>query len=226
MKIWLAATDGLGCSAYRADPEGAPRGGLVVVQEIFGVNQHIREVADYWASRGFLTVAPAIYDRLQPGVELGYTPEDIAKGRALRTELGVERPMLDLASAVREASAGGKVGIVGFCWGALVTWLAAGQLEGLSCAVCFYGVGIVDRADQKLLVPVQLHFGEKDGSIPMDKVAALREKRPELELYTYPDAGHGFSCDHRADYHAPSAQLGRERMEEFLVENLGQIEVS
>jgi carboxymethylenebutenolidase len=226
MKIWLPATDGLGCSAYRADPEGAPRGGLVLVQEIFGVNRHIREVADYWASRGFLVVAPAIYDRIQPDVELGYTPEDIAKGRALRTELGTERPMLDLAAAVREASAGGKVAMVGFCWGALLTWLAAEQLEGLSGAVCFYGVGIVDRADQKLLVPAQLHFGEKDASIPLDKVHALADKRPELEIYTYPDAGHGFSCDHRADYHAPSAELGRERMEEFLVDQLGQIEVS
>lgn len=218
--VELQAKDGHRCSAYRADPEGQPRGALVIVQEIFGVNSHIRAVTDSWAQQGYVALAPALFDRVQPGVELGYTPETTVQGRALRTEVGTDGPLLDLEAAVTALSQHGKVGMVGFCWGGLLTWLAAGRIEGLAAAVCYYGGGIVDRAEQPVRCPVQLHFGERDKAIPVERVVTLRGARPELEVHLYP-ADHGFSCNERAAYDDGAARLARERTGAFLAKHVG-----
>jgi carboxymethylenebutenolidase len=160
--IELTAADGHKLAAYRADPSGKPRGGVVVIQEIFGVNSHIKQVADGFAADGYLAIAPAMFDRAQRNVELGYTPEDIAKGREIRGKITNDMAVKDAEAAVKAAAAAGKVGIVGYCWGGLVTWLAAAKVSGLSAAVPYYGGGILDNADLQPKVPLMGHFGDKD----------------------------------------------------------------
>lgn len=218
--VKLVASDGHTASAWRAQPEGPPRAAIVVVQEIFGVNAHIRSVVDRWASRGYLAVAPALYDRLQEGVELGYTQEDVVAGRALRTELGFDKPMLDLEAAVASVAGAGKVGLVGFCWGGLLTWLAAGRLPGISAAVPYYGASIVDRADQPVRCPVMLHFGERDPLIPVERARAMAA-RSDLVVHVY-DADHGFSCDARASFDPAAHALADQRTQAFFREHLAR----
>src|SRR5690242_3834131 len=162
----LTASDGHELAAYRAEPKGAPRGTIVVIQEIFGVNHHVRGVADGFARDGYLAIAPALFDRVQRGVELGYTPESIAEGRELRGKVGWDEAMRDVAAAI--AAGTGKVGIVGYCWGGAVTWLAAARLDGLACAVSYYGGGVLQSADEAPRCPMQGHFGERDKMIPVD----------------------------------------------------------
>lgn len=218
--VSLEAADGHRCAAWRADPYGHARGGIVIVQEIFGVNDHIRSVADRWAEQGYAVLAPALFDRLEPGVELGYTPEDVVKGRALRTKLGNDLPLLDLAAAVRALPGTRKVAMVGFCWGGLLTWLAAGQLDGLACAVSYYGSGVTDRADRPVKCPVQLHFGERDDLVPVQGARAMAETRPDLEVHLY-DADHGFSCDARASFDAAAHARAFHRARGFLMRHVG-----
>jgi carboxymethylenebutenolidase len=196
----------------------------VVLQEIFGVNSHIRSVADGYAAEGYLAVAPATFHRVKPGVELGYTQEDMGAGMALKA--GVEAlpepgAMQDVQAAIRHAAQAGKVGVVGYCWGGLLTWRAACSLDGLSAASPYYGGGVTtpDEVARQPRVPVLAHFGAKDHWIPLDSVEAFKKAHPEVEVHVY-DADHGFNCDQRGSYDAPSAKLARERTLAFFAKHL------
>ncbi len=219
-KINLTASDGVTISAYRADPVGKPRGGLVVCQEIFGVNPHIRSVCDRYAQEGYLAVAPAFFDRVQADVELGYEPDDINKGKEFMQKISIDTALKDVAAAIAVASEAGKVGIVGYCWGGTIAWAAAGSLDGLSASIPYYGGGIAGMADKKPRIPTMAHFGEKDHAIPMSDVEKVRAAQPDVIVHTYP-AGHGFNCDMRGSYDKPSADLALSRTLEFLRKHVG-----
>lgn len=220
--IELTAADGHKLAAYRADPAGKPRGAIVVIQEIFGVNSHIRSVADGYAADGYLAIAPSMYDRLERGLDIGYTPEDIARGRALKDKAGLEPAMLDAAAAVKAAGEAGKVGMVGYCWGGYVTWMAAARVPGLSGAAVYYGGGsTTDEAiAEKPQCPVIAHYGERDPMIPVDSVKKLAAAHPTQTVHLYA-ADHGFNCDHRGSFDSPSAKLARERTLAFFRKQLG-----
>ncbi len=218
--ITLTAEDGHKLSAYRVAPKGTPRGGLVVVQEIFGVNSHIKRVADGFAADGYVALAPAIFDRVERDFAIGYKPEDIERGRAVRGKLPVEDAVKDVRAAVKALAAERlKVGVVGYCFGGTLAWLAATRIDGVACAVGYYGGGIADAAAEKPRCPVLLHWGETDQSIPPEHHARVRAAHPDLPMHVYP-AGHGFNCDERASYHEPSARLARQRTLEFFAKHL------
>jgi carboxymethylenebutenolidase len=218
--IELTASDGHTLSAYQADPAGKPRGAIVVVQEIFGVNSHIKSVVDGYAADGYVAIAPALFDRVQRNVDLGYTPEDIAAGRDLKGKAETDSAMKDVEAAVRMAAHAGKIGIVGYCWGGFVSWMASARVPGLACAVAYYGGGIPDHADIKAACPVMAHFGERDSMIPVDAVRKIAAAHPEHQVFIYA-ADHGFNCDQRGSYDAPSAKLARSRSLEFFRKHLG-----
>jgi len=218
--IELTAADGHKLAAYRADPQGRPRGAIVVIQEIFGVNSHIKQVADGYAADGYLAIAPALFDRVQKNVDLGYMPDDIAKGREIRGKVTNDMALKDAEAAIKAAASAGKVGIVGYCWGGLITWLAAGQLSGLSAAVPYYGGGILDNAELEPKVPLMGHFGDKDQHIPVEGVKKLAEKHKKHPIFIY-SADHGFNCDHRGSYNAPAARQARSRTLEFFRKHVG-----
>jgi len=219
--IKLTAADGHAFSAYRAGEDRAQAPGLVVIQEIFGVNSHIRSIADQFAAKGFATVAPALFDRVRPGIELGYEPADIAKGREIRAEVPTEAALSDIAAAIGlMAGEGRKVGVVGYCWGGSLAWASATRLDGVAAAVSYYGGQVPEWAGETPRCPVMLHFGETDASIPMEGVEKVRKAHPGLPLHVYP-AGHGFSCDARASYHAESAAKALERTLTFFRKHLG-----
>ncbi len=220
MRIELTAADGHRFSAYVAAPAGPPRGALVVVQEIFGVNPHIRSVADGFAAEGYLAIAPALFDRVERGVELGYGEADIQRGFALKTATGNDAPLLDIAAAVVHVKGAGKVGVVGYCWGGLLSWLAACRLDGLAASVPYYGGGMPDQAMLRPRCPVLAHFGEKDSHIPLASVEAFRTAQPGVTIELYP-APHGFNCDQRASYDAASAAQARQHTLAFLRRHLG-----
>jgi carboxymethylenebutenolidase len=216
----LTAADQFKLGAYRADPAGTPKGGMVVIQEIFGVNQHIRAVCDRLAGEGYTAVAPAIFDRKEPNFQSGYTPEDIANARKFVATPDWDGMLKDTQAAINELQGGGPVGIIGFCLGGTISFLAATRLTGIKAAVCYYGGGIVRFADEKPKVPTQMHFGETDAGIPLTDVETIKQKRPDCEIYVYPSAGHGFHCDERASFHQPSADLAWQRSMDFLQKNL------
>lgn len=225
--IELTAADGFVLPAYRADPTGRPRGAVVVVQEIFGVNDHIRKVADGFAADGYLAVAPAAFHRVRSGVELGYTPDDMTAGRDLKAAVEALPPpgvLQDLQAAVHEAAraSGGKVGIVGYCWGGLLSWRAACLVEGLACAAPYYGGGMTVGAELARLpkVPVLVHFGEQDHWIPMDTVRAFSAAHPEVDVQVYA-ANHGFNCDQRGSWDEAAARLARQRTLALFAAHLG-----
>jgi carboxymethylenebutenolidase len=218
--IRLRAMDGFELSAYVATPSGAPKGGLVVIQEIFGVNGHIRRVADGYAADGYLAIAPALFDRIEPGVEIGYTPPDIERGRDLKGRSSTENALADIEAARRHVAGAGKVGVVGYCWGGFLAWVSATRLSGLSAAVSYYGGGIGTVAEEKPRCPVLMHFGEKDHAIPLTDVDKVRAAHPSgVEIHVYP-SGHGFNCDERGSYDPESARVARERSVRFLGEHL------
>jgi carboxymethylenebutenolidase len=218
--VTLTATDGHKLSAYVARPAGDPIAGLVVVQEIFGVNAHIRSVADGYAKDGFLAIAPALFDRIQPGVELKYEGEDFKTGMSLAQKLVPDLSLSDIGAAIEFAcsSTGKKVGIIGYCYGGTMVWLASTRLHP-EAAVGYYGGHIAHYADETPTAPVMLHFGKQDTHIPAEGVEKVHEAHPEVEIYWY-DAGHGFNCDARASYNAEAAKLARERSLEFLKKHL------
>jgi carboxymethylenebutenolidase len=209
-KIELTASDGHRLGAYRADPSGAPRGGIVVIQEIFGVNHHIRSLCDRLAEAGYTAVAPQIFDRFARDFESGYSPDEITEARKLLADIDWDACVRDVKAAVDLLRREGPVGVVGFCFGGTLAFLAATRLDGLAATVCYYGGQIVRFADEKPRCPTQMHFGEKDDHIPMADVETIRSKRPDCEIHVYP-AGHGFHCDERGSYHAASAARGWER---------------
>lgn len=218
--VTLTAGDGHELSAYRSEPQGTPRAGLVVIQEIFGVNSHIRAVADSYAAEGFAVLAPALFDRVEPGIEIGYAAEDVERGRDIRAKIAHDNAVLDVDAAVNALRDEGlAVAVVGYCWGGSLAWNAATRLDGVACAVGYYGGMIPDMADENPRSPVMLHFGETDASIPLEGVETVKKKHPQIPVHIYP-AGHGFSCDARASYHAESAALARERTLAFFAEHL------
>jgi carboxymethylenebutenolidase len=209
----LTAKDSHRLGAYRADPEGKRRGGVVVVQEIFGVNRHIRSVCDRLAALGYAAVAPALFDRFARDFQSGYSPDEIANARKFLVDIDWAAFVRDTAAAMDSLPR--PAAVMGFCMGGTVAYLAATQLDGLAAAVCFYGGQIAKSADVKPRCPTQMHFGEKDEHIPMADVAAIRAKRPDCEIHVYP-AGHGFYCDERGSFHAESAAIAWGRALEFL----------
>jgi carboxymethylenebutenolidase len=216
----LKAADGHALKAWVAHPAQAPRGAVVVLQEIFGVNEHIRTVCDRYAAEGWLAVAPALFDRVAPQQEFGYGPEDMQQGRAVRMQIRDEQALADVQAAIVHAGSGGcKVATIGFCWGGTLSWLAAARLEGLACAVAYYGTSIAANVKERPRVPVLLHFGDRDTHIPPEHVALIAAAHPQIPLYRYA-AAHGFHCDARASYDAPSAALAAERTRQFLDEHL------
>ena len=220
MSIELKAADGHTLSAYIAGPKDARRA-LVVVQEIFGVNRHMRRVCDDFAAQGYAVVCPALFDRTERGVELGYAPEDVARGRELRGRIDPALTVLDIRAAAAALPPGARRGIVGYCWGGTVAWVAATRSRTFAAAVSYYGGGVPDLAAEQPNCPVQLHFGETDASIPMADVEAIRAARPEVEVFGYAGAGHGFGCDERGSYSAGDATLARRRTLEFFGRHLG-----
>jgi carboxymethylenebutenolidase len=221
----LKAADGQAIPAYVAQPKGQAKGGIVVIQEIFGVNSHIQSVADGYAEAGYLAVAPAIFHRVRPGVNLGYTPDDMTEGMALKaaTEaLPTPGIMQDIRAAIQHASQAGKVGIVGYCYGGLLAWRAACTLDGLSAAAPYYGGGSTtpDEIARKPKVPVLAHFGDKDKHISVESVEAFKKAHPEVEVHLY-HADHGFNCDQRGSFNAEAAKLARERTLAFFARHVG-----
>jgi carboxymethylenebutenolidase len=212
----LTTADQHSLGAYRADPQGAPKGGLVVVQEIFGVNHHIRAVCDRLAALGYVAVAPAVFDRFVRDFECGYTPDEIANARSYLGNLNFEHMMHDIAAAKEDMKGVGPLGVIGFCMGGTAAFLAACRIPGLSAAVAYYGGMIGKFADEKPKCPLQMHFGEKDEGIPMSTVDEIKKKQPQAETYVYPDAAHGFYCDERASYNKDAAALAWSRTQEFL----------
>jgi carboxymethylenebutenolidase len=223
--IDLKAADGISFPAYVAQPQGKARGAVVVLQEIFGVNSHIRQVADGYAADGYLAIAPATFHRVKQGVDLGYTADDITAGAALKAQveaLPAPGVLQDVQAAINYAAQAGKVGIVGYCWGGLLTWRAACLLEGLSAAVPYYGGGSTLPAEiaRKPRVPVMAHFGDQDQHITMDTVRAFEKAHPEVEVHVYA-ANHGFNCDQRGSYNAGAAATARERTLDHFRRHLG-----
>ena len=220
-RLILTADDGHSFGAYRADASGAGRGGIVVLQEIFGVNAHIREVCDGFAADGFTCIAPALYDRSsQKSCELGYEAGNIAVGRGLREEFSWDDTVKDVAAAVAVlAGEGLKVGSVGYCWGGTISFLAGVRLD-VSAAVVYYGGQILPYKDEKARCPMLMHFGEHDEGIPLSDVEQIRAAHPDAAVHIY-DAGHGFNCDHRGSYDEASAKLAGRRTIEFFDTHLG-----
>ena len=220
IQLTLTASDGFELGAYRTDPAGQARGGLVVIQEIFGVNHHIRSVCDRFAAFGYAALAPAVFDRYARNFESAYSPAEVEEARKIIPRIDWRAMLRDTAAAIAALRDTGKVGIIGYCMGGTVAFLAAGKLDGLSAAVGYYGGQTAKNADLVPRVPVLLHFGEHDTSIPMSDVETLRRKRPECEILTY-DAGHAFNCDERANYDPASAALALERTRAFLAKHIG-----
>jgi carboxymethylenebutenolidase len=220
--LHLTSSDGHTFDAYETIPTGKTIGAVVLVQEIFGVNTHIQATADLYASLGFRVVAVPTMDRVQKNVNLGYTPEDMQAGSALKAAVEAlpNHPvMLDLQAAIDHLKPFGKVGIFGFCYGGLLTWRSACQLSGLSAAVPYYGGGVQNESNLIPKCPVMAHFAEEDSYIPLDTVEALKKARPEIEVHIYP-GHHGFNCDHRASYFGQSAQVARTRTLDFFQRHL------
>jgi carboxymethylenebutenolidase len=219
-RVRLSAADGHELEAHVAKPQGEPIAGLVVVQEIFGVNHHIRSVADSYAKDGFLAVAPALFDRYERGVDLGYEGADMQKAMSFFPRLDIDAAVRDTAAALDYARAqtGKECGVIGYCFGGTVAWLAATRLNP-DAVVGYYGGNIAKFANEKPKCPVMLHFGRKDQHIPKEEVDKIAAAHPGVEIYWY-DAGHGFNCDARASFDADSAKLARGRSLEFLARNL------
>jgi carboxymethylenebutenolidase len=213
----LTASDGHRLSAYLSEPAGRPRGGVVIIQEIFGITRHIRAVVDQYAQAGFLSIAPALFDRVERGVEVPYS--DGAKGFGYVKALKIDQVFLDVAAAVERVRGAGKVGVVGYCWGGMIAFRAAGRLD-IGAAVAYYGGGIHQHLDEKPRVPVLFHFGEKDTHIPLSAVEQIKTAYPEGIYFLYP-AEHGFNCTDRPSFDPPSAKLALERSLEFLHRKVG-----
>lgn len=210
-QIQIRSQDGFAFGAYRARPVGEVKGAVVVVQEIFGVNAHIRSVVDGYAQSGYFALAPQIFDRVKRDVELGYEEADLATGIDIAFQkLDRALALQDIQAAVEAASVEGKVGVVGYCFGGLLTWLAACELDGVSAASAYYGGGIAGELDRTARCPVMMHFGELDAHIPLTDVEKVRSAQPDVDVFVY-QADHGFNCDQRASYNQPAAELALSR---------------
>jgi carboxymethylenebutenolidase len=215
--IDLTTTDSHRLSAYLAEPAGKPRGGIVVIQEIFGVTRHIRDVADQYAAAGYVAIAPALFDRVERDVDVSYT--DMQRALGYVKAMNIDNVMLDLQSAVERVRAAGRVGIVGYCWGGMLSFVAAARLK-IDAAVAYYGGGIHQHLAEKPRVPVMFHFGEKDAHIPLSAVEQIKAANPHGIFHLYP-AEHGFNCTDRASFEPTCAKLALERSVEFFRNNVG-----
>ena len=215
----IMARDGHEFQAWLTAPPGRPQGALLVIQEIFGVNSHIRAVTDRFAAEGYTAIAPSLFDRVRRGIELGYTPADMQEGSGYVKQLDPEATRRDLAAALAVVKHSGRAGAVGYCWGGSLAYLAAGQLP-LACAVVYYG-RVVSYLDQKPRCPVMYHYGTEDKSIPLADVERIRAAYPQAPVYTYDGAGHGFNCEQRASYDPQAAALARSRTLEFFARYVG-----
>lgn len=219
-KAQITSVDGFTLGAYQAAPVGAPKGAVVVIQEIFGVNVHIREVVDGYAADGYFAIAPQIFDRVERDIELGYEEADMGAGIEIAFQkLDHALALQDVQAAIEVASVHGKVGVVGYCFGGLLTWLAACELEGVSAASSYYGGGVAGEAGRSAKCPVIMHFGELDAHIPMTDVEKVKDAQPDVQVYVY-QADHGFNCDHRASHDATAAATAKERTLAFFAEQL------
>ena len=216
--IRLQAADGHELDAYVVEPKGKAKGGIVVVQEIFGVTNHIKRVADQYAAKGYKVVAPAMFDRVERDVELAYS--EIEKGREYMRQLQWPGTLADVEAAAKEVRGAGRVAVVGYCWGGTVAHVAASDLD-VDAAVSYYGGGVAKMLDKKPRCPIVYHFGDKDASIPLPDIERIEHANPSGPVYVYAGAGHGFNCDERASYSAEDAQLAFERSLEFLNAHLG-----
>ena len=218
--ISIKSSDGFELGCYCATPDGAAKGAVVVIQEIFGVNSHIRDVADRYAQNGYMAYAPMLFDRIDSGIELGYEEADMGKGIDLAfNQLNLASVLEDVQATVKHAASDGKVGLVGFCFGGLVSWLSAAQVSGLAAVVGYYGGGIAGQLDKKPQCPTMLHFGELDAHIPMSDVDNIIAANPQLPIHVYA-ADHGFNCDQRGSYDADAASLAQTRTLEFFASHL------
>jgi carboxymethylenebutenolidase len=215
--IELSASDGHGLAAYLAEPAGTPRGGVVVIQEIFGVTRHIRDVADQYAAAGYIAIAPALFDRVEPNVDVPYG--DLQKAMGYMKAMVTDNVILDVQAAIERVAAAGKVGVVGYCWGGTLAYLAAARLK-INAAVAYYGGGIHNHLGEKPRVPVIFHFGEKDTHIPLTAIEQIKAAYPQGIYHLYP-AEHGFNCTDRASFEPTCSKLAFERSVEFLRKNVG-----
>ncbi len=213
------ARDGHEFAAYLASPATAPRGAIVVLQEIFGVNEHIRSVVEQYAAAGFLTIAPALFDRIGRNLELGYSPKDMELGTGYRLQVAEPKALLDIGAAVNVVRHAGRVALVGYCWGGQLCWVGAAALK-VQAAVGYYTSRVWEKLDRVPTCPLLLHYGERDKNIPLERVEQVRAACPAAQIFIYP-ADHGFNCSARASYDAPSAALAWERTQEFLRQHIG-----
>ena len=218
--VELTASDGHKFSAYVAEPSGKPKGALVVVMEIFGVNSHIKRVTDEYAADGYLCIAPQFFDRVERGLDVGYTPPEIERARGLMQKMNFEDALKDVEAAKKHVASAGKTGIIGWCWGGSLSFKSACNVDGLACAVAYYGGAIPNLQSEKPKCPVMFHWGETDASIPLEKAKEVAEKHKDQIHYFYP-AGHGFNCEQRGSYHKESADKARPRTLEFLRKHIG-----
>lgn len=218
--VKLTASDGFQFGCYRADPAGAPKGAIVVIQEIFGINHHIRSICDRLAKEGYVAFAPSIFDRTEPDFQSGYSPHEIENALKFVGNPDWAAYLRDTQAAIDAARPAGPVGIIGFCLGGVIAYLAAARLTSVSAAVGYYGGGIVHFADEQPKVPTQLHFGEKDAHIPLTDVGTIKAKQPDVEVFTYPGADHGFHCDARASYDKASSDIAWPRSLGFFAKHL------
>ena len=218
--VVLTSADGFELDAYRADPAGTPKGAVVIIQEIFGVNAHIREVCDGYAADGYVAIAPAMFDRVGKGMELGYDPESQETGKGTRGQLNWDDTLADAQAAAEAVRESGKVAIIGYCFGGSVAWLSATR-GNFDAAVSYYGGNNADFADEQAKCPTICHIGTADRGIGPEKVEKFTSAQPDVPVYMYEGAGHGFNCDHRGSYHEDSAKTARQRSLDFLAEHIG-----
>jgi carboxymethylenebutenolidase len=216
----LMARDGHEFNAWLAPASGSPRGAIVLAQEIFGVNRHIRSVVDGFAADGYLTIAPCLFDRVRRGIELGYSEKETQEGRGYRLQIPREKTMLDLTACLNVVKHAGRVAVVGYCWGGTLAYLSARELP-IVCAVSYYGGQIKDFLDKPPRKPVMYHFGDRDPHIPTSDVEKIRAVDPDGIFHLYP-ADHGFNCEERGSYDADSARLARERTLAFIAAQMGK----
>ena len=220
--ITLTAKDGHSLGAYRADPSGTAKGGVGVIQEIFGVKSHVQRQGDMFAGHGYAAIAPALFDRKEAGVELGYDEVSFGRGRELRGALNDDMILADVDAAAAAVADAGKVSLIGYCFGGYVAWISACGLDSLACSISCYGGGVAARAaNDTPKCPVQFHFGDKDHAIPMGDVQKIRDAHPDIPSFIYDDSAHGFCCDDRDVYNEGACQRAHERALAMFAEHAG-----
>jgi carboxymethylenebutenolidase len=219
--ISLKSKDGFEFGAYVAEPQGKPRGAIVVIQEIFGVNHHIRSVTDRYAQLGYLAIAPALFDRGEKNFQSGYDGAAMDKARGMTQKISLDDRLADTQAAIDHVKSAGKVAVLGYCMGGSIAFLSATRLSGVSAGVGYYGGQIAQFASEKPKAPIMLHFGEKDQSIPLTDVDKIKAAHPEAPIFVYMGAGHGFHCDERGSFNAEAAQVAACRSQEFLAKHIG-----